>query len=261
MASVNSRIADELKRQGVRAVFTLMSEDTAKLIVEIDRLGIPIYSTRHDSTGVGMADGYARTSGEGGVAIVGRGPGLTNAMNALVTARKAGTGLVVLVGDSPIGIDDPARAHAAATERVGKHIDQGMLLNAGRVPNITLRSPSTAVKEIADGFDRARRGGFIAFNMPTDVLEELVPGAASELPSPRENEEPITPSGDDISPVADLLGESWAAQRPVILAGYGAVASGAGDELRRLGELTGSLMATTLMANSFFRSDDYNIGV
>jgi len=69
--SINERIAQELKRQGVRAVFTLMSEDTAKLIVEVDRAGIPLYSTRHDSTAVGMADGYARASGEVGVAIVG----------------------------------------------------------------------------------------------------------------------------------------------------------------------------------------------
>ena len=34
--SINERIAEELKRQGVRAVFTLMSEDTARLIVEVD---------------------------------------------------------------------------------------------------------------------------------------------------------------------------------------------------------------------------------
>jgi thiamine pyrophosphate-dependent acetolactate synthase large subunit-like protein len=71
----------------------------------------------------------------------------------------------------------------------------------------------------------------------------------------------VTPPEDEISLVADLLAESWASRHPVILAGDGAVAAGALDELRRLGELTGSLMATTLMANSFFRGDDYNIGI
>jgi acetolactate synthase I/II/III large subunit len=259
--SINGRIAEELKRQNVRAVFTLMSEETAKLIVEINGCGIPLYSTRHDSTAVGMADGYARASREVGVAIVGRGPGLTNSLNALITAAKAGTGIVVLVGDTLIGFAEPARAIAARAERVGKYIDQTGLLRAANVTNITLSSPSAALSELAHCFDRARRGGVVAINMPADVLEAASPtteeGSATASPSWVS----VGPTEDEISLVADLLGESWAASRPVILAGYGAVASGALDELRRLGDLTGSLMATTLMASSFFRSDRYNIGV
>jgi thiamine pyrophosphate-dependent acetolactate synthase large subunit-like protein len=261
LATINDRIVEEFQRQGVRAVFTLMSEDTAKLIVETDRRGIAVYSTRHDSTAVGMADGYARTTDEVGVAIVGRGPGLTNAMNALVTAAKAGTGLVVLVGDTPIGIADPARAQAARAERVGKHIDQAALLHAANVTNITLRSPSTAITELAECFDRARGGGVITVNMPTDVLEAAAPPTDTALPQVSRPSDAVTPPEDEISLVADLLAESWATRHPVILAGDGAVAAGALDELRRLGELTGSLMATTLMANSFFRGDDYNIGI
>jgi acetolactate synthase-1/2/3 large subunit len=257
--SVNERIAEELKRQDVRAVFTLMSEDTARLIVEVDRIGIPLYSTRHDSTAIGMADGYARASGDVGVAIVGRGPGLTNALNALITAAKASTGLVVLIGDSPNGFEDPARAKAARAERVGKHIEQVALLRSLDIPNVTLESPSTAIAEMARCFERARAGNVVAVNMPGDVLE----AAASEVDHSSmagHSSEPVGPSDEDISLVADLLGESWAARHPLIIAGHGAVESGARDDLRRLGELTGSLMANTLLANSFFSGDPYNIG-
>ncbi len=257
--SVNERIAEELKRQGVRAVFTLMSEDTARLIVEVDRVGIPLYSTRHDSTAIGMADGYARASGDVGVAIVGRGPGLTNALNALVTATKASTGIVVLIGDSPNGFEDPARAQAARAERVGKHIDQTALLSSLEIPNTTLQSPATAIAEIALCFERARAGSVVAVNMPGDVLEAAAP-EVDRTSLTRELVEPVAPPAEDINLVADLLGESWAARRPVIIAGHGAVVSGAQDELRRLGELTGSLMANTLLANSFFNGDPYNIG-
>jgi acetolactate synthase I/II/III large subunit len=257
--SVNERIAEELKRQGVRAVFTLMSEDTARLIVEVDRVGIPLYSTRHDSTAIGMADGYARACGDVGVAIVGRGPGLTNALNALVTATKASTGIVVLIGDSPNGFEDPARAQAARAERVGKHIDQTALLSSLEIPNTTLQSPATAIAEIALCFERARAGSVVAVNMPGDVLEAAAP-EVDRTSLTRELVEPVAPPAEDINLVADLLGESWAARRPVIIAGHGAVVSGAQDELRRLGELTGSLMANTLLANSFFNGDPYNIG-
>ncbi|MGI8609064.1 MAG: thiamine pyrophosphate-binding protein [Candidatus Dormibacteria bacterium] len=260
MTTINEQIVDELGRQGVAAVFALMSEETARLIVEVDRRGIPLYSTRHDSTAVGMADGYARASGKVGVAIVGRGPGLTNALNPLVTAAKAGSGLVVLIGNSPIGVEDPARATAAAAERVGKHIDQVKLLEAVSVPSVMLRTPTTAIAELGECFDRARRGEVVAVNLPIDVLE------ASPTPAPGESdtkaaEATLAPAEDDIKLVADLLGESWATSHPVILAGHGAVAAGAGEQLRRLGQMTGALMATSLLANSFFRGDEYNVGV
>ncbi len=261
MGSVNAAIAAELKRQGVRAVFTLMSEETAKLIVEVERAGIPLYSTRHDSTAAGMADGFARASGEVGVAIVGRGPGLTNALNPIITAAKAGTGIVVFVGDTVIGVADPARAQSARAERVGKHIDQVALLAAAGVPSLTLRSPSTAVAEVAHCFERARAGATVIVNLPSDVLEAEFTSGDGAPPSSAEVPPSAPPSDEDISLVADLLGESWAARHPVILAGYGAVRSGAHDELVRLGELTGALMATSLLANSFFRSDPFNVGV
>jgi acetolactate synthase I/II/III large subunit len=257
--SINERIADELLRQGVRAVFTLMSEDTARLIVEIDRRGIPLYGTRHDSTAVGMADGYARTSGEVGVAVVGRGPGLTNALNTLVTAAKAGTGVVVLIGDSPSGVEDRERAAAARAERVGKHVEQAALLESVGVAAITLTSPATAIDEVAACFERARAGGAIAVNLPTDLLDAVGPaGSAGPVGEPRPA---VAPPAEDIALVADLLGESWAARHPLILAGYGAVLAGARDDLLNLGERTGALLASTLMANSFFRPDPWNLGV
>jgi acetolactate synthase I/II/III large subunit len=258
--STIDRISDELQRQGVEAVFTLMSEDTARLIVELDRRGVPIYSTRHDSTAVGMADGYSRASGKVGVAIIGRGPALTNSLNPLITAAKAGSGIVVLVGDTVLGIDDPARAQAARAERMGKYLDQRGILNAANVPNVTLTSAATVESELAACFARARQGVAVAVNLPIDVLESN--GAGSQVaPSHEPAPQPVAPAEEDIRLVADLLGESWAARHPVILAGYGAELAGAREQLTELGDLTGALMATTLMANSFFRGDPFDIGV
>ena len=74
MAHVYSTLAAELARSGVRATFGLVSEETAKLTVELTRRGVAYTSTRHEGTAVGMADGYSRAAGELGVAIVGRGP-------------------------------------------------------------------------------------------------------------------------------------------------------------------------------------------
>src|SRR5882762_9469547 len=103
---VYEAIADELARQRVRAVFVLMGEDTMKLLLELTRRGISTYGCRNEHAAVGMADGYARASGEVGVAILSRGPGLTQGVNALVTAAKARSPIVVLAGDSALRMRD-----------------------------------------------------------------------------------------------------------------------------------------------------------
>src|SRR5262245_54228039 len=78
-----------------------MGDDTARLAVAIEAAGITYQATRHESVAVGMADGYARVSGELGVALVSRGPGTTNALSAIATAAKAGSRVLVLTGASP----------------------------------------------------------------------------------------------------------------------------------------------------------------
>ncbi len=51
------------------------------------------------------------------------------------------------------------------------------------------------------------------------------------------------------------------AERPAIIAGRGAVLSGAGPALRRLGELTGAVLATSAVANGLFADDPFAVGI
>ena len=254
--TVHRRIAEVLHEHGTGAVFTLMSEDVAKLTVDIDELGIPLYKTRHDSTAVGMADGYARTSARVGIAMIGRGPALTNALNPLVTAAKARSGLVVLVGETPL---DPQRARAARAERMGKYIDQEGALRSVGVDNVVLRDPATVASQLTECLERAARGDVVVVGLPTDLLDASVyEEAAVTAPAAATA---VAPSAEDIALVADLLEERWATGRPLILAGAGAVVADAHRELTELGELTGALMATTLLASSYFRGNAFDIGV
>ena len=57
---------------------------------------------------------------------------------------------------------------------------------------------------------------------------------------------------------ADVLA---APRAPAIVAGRGAVLAGAGPALRRLGELTGAVLATSAMANGLFAGDPYDLGI
>jgi thiamine pyrophosphate-dependent acetolactate synthase large subunit-like protein len=97
-------------------------------------------------------------------------------------------------------------------------------------------------------------------NLQMDVLEATVQGdGESEVDLPHLEIPPIDRSA--ISLVADLLSERWAANHPLILAGRGAVRAGARRELIALADRTGSLLGTTLMANSWFSGHPFNVGV
>ena len=56
---------------------------------------------RHEQGGVHAADGYARTSGKVGVALVTSGPGATNAVTGIATAYMESIPMVVLTGQVP----------------------------------------------------------------------------------------------------------------------------------------------------------------
>jgi thiamine pyrophosphate-dependent acetolactate synthase large subunit-like protein len=94
------------------------------------------------------------------------------------------------------------------------------------------------------------------------VLEGTVTEHEAHLqPTLKTTDAPIPPKEEQITAIADLLQESWAINRPLILAGRGALDAGAAPALKRLGALTGALMATTLHANALFHGDPYNIGI
>jgi thiamine pyrophosphate-dependent acetolactate synthase large subunit-like protein len=77
-----------------------------------------------------------------------------------------------------------------------------------------------------------------------------------ELPRPLPALAPPRPASVD--ELAALLAGS---ERPAIIAGRGAVLSGAGPALRELGERTGAVLATSAVANGLFAGDPYAVGI
>ena len=251
MPTLNEAFAHQLKQEGVTAVFGLIGNDILKLAIELERQGIRYFGVRHESGAVGMADGYSRVTGELGVAMVSRGPGLTNGLSAITTAAKGRSRLMVIAGDS-----DPSMRGVVYS----KYADQASLYAGAGVNWVNLEDPSTAVADLAAVCARVRSGVPMVVNLPGEILEEEAGEAPSEVTLPAD------PFGGDPDPqiiayLASLLVESWAFRRPLILAGRGAVTSGAKVDLQRLGDACGALMGTTLMARTLFDGDEFNIGI
>src|SRR5690606_26304358 len=112
----------------------------------------------HEGSAVLMAQGWARVAGKTGLAAVTHGPGLTNAVTALVEGTKAGTPMVLIAGDTPV-ID---REHA-------QNIEQPAMVAATGAGFEPLRAPQTVAEDLSRAFYRAqveRRP--IVFNVPVE---------------------------------------------------------------------------------------------
>lgn len=244
---VREALAAQLAAAGVDTVFGLVGEGNLALATGLHREHAVRYvAARREDAAVAMADGYARASGRLGVATVTHGPGFTNTITALTEAARARTPLLLLAG--AIGAGDRANR---------QFVDQRALATAAGAQVIDVTTPTGAGADLADAMTQALTVRTpVVVNLPTDV-QEAPASAPTRTWQPPVLQHPA-PDPAELEAVADVL---LAAQRPTILAGRGAVLSGARDELTRLAAALGAVLCTSLFAKGLFTGDPYDVGV
>ena len=243
-------IANALNELSVSEIFGLMGDGNLKLLTywtsEMDK---GYHGTRHESAAIGMADGYFRATGNVGVCTVTQGPGVTNSLTALITARKAGSQILLLSGDV-----------AAAQKGWPQDIDHNAVFAAANVPVVQIKDADSPFSEIFRAYRLARStGGPVAVNMPIDV-QEMEWRAWNDEPG----EEAVQLAADSLVTDADVQRASrllLGARKPVIIAGRGAVESGCEATLLEIAQRTGALLSTTLRGKGLFDGDPYLIGI
>jgi thiamine pyrophosphate-dependent acetolactate synthase large subunit-like protein len=245
---VYEAIADSLSASGVDTVSGLVGEGNIALATRLHREhGVRYLAARREDAAVAIADGYARASGRLGVATVTHGPGLTNTVTALVEAARARTPLVLLAG--AVGLGD----------RVNRQqMDQRRLAEATGASVVDVATPTHAVADVLSAMTQAvTTSGPVVVNLFTDVLQTEV-GDLAVKPWQPPIRQRVSPDPDAVATVAQALGS---VQRPVILAGRGAVLSDARAEIERLAEKIGAVVCTSLFAKGFFAGNPYDVGV
>ncbi|MFF0466273.1 acetolactate synthase large subunit [Micromonospora zamorensis] len=214
---------------------------------------LPAYDPLYDSTvrhilvrheqGAGhAATGYAQATGKVGVCMATSGPGATNLVTPIADAYMDSVAMVAITGQvaSPlIGTDGFQEADIQGiTLPITKH--NFLVKNAEEIPRV-----------LAEAFHLASTGrpGPVLVDIPKDVLQ--APTTFSwpptlDLPGYRPT---LHPHGKQIREAARLMS---GARRPVLYVGGGVLKAGATDGLRRLAELTGIPVVTTLMALGAF---------
>src|SRR6266581_7315090 len=97
-----------LEREGVKTVFGYPGGAILPTYDALRHSPIHHVLVRHEQGATHMADGYARATGEVGVAIATSGPGATNMVTGIATAQMDSSPIVCITGQVPtkfIGYD------------------------------------------------------------------------------------------------------------------------------------------------------------
>ncbi|MFY1633413.1 acetolactate synthase large subunit [Solwaraspora sp. WMMB335] len=214
---------------------------------------LPAYDPLYDSTvrhilvrheqGAGhAATGYAQATGRVGVCMATSGPGATNLVTPIADAYMDSVPIVAITGQvarPSIGTDAFQEADIQGiTLPITKH-------------NYLVQSGEEIPRVLAEAFHLAATGrpGPVLVDIPKDVLQAPTTFAwppTLDLPGYRPT---LHPHGKQIREAARLMA---AARRPVLYVGGGVLKARATDGLRRLAELTGIPVVTTLMARGAF---------
>ena len=197
---------------------------------------------RHEQGACHAAEGYAQATGRVGVCMATSGPGATNLVTPIADAYMDSVPVVAITGQVPsasIGTDAFQEADICGiTLPITKH-------------NFLVKDPAEIPRTIQEAFHIALTGrpGPVLVDLPKDVLQAETRFSwppAMDLPGYRPV---LKPHGKQIREAARLIAE---ARRPVLYVGGGVLKAHASVELRRLAELTGIPVVTTLMARGAF---------
>ncbi|WP_019287843.1 MULTISPECIES: acetolactate synthase large subunit [Arsenicicoccus] len=197
---------------------------------------------RHEQGAGHAAQGYASATGKVGVCMATSGPGATNLVTPLLDAHMDSVPMVAItgqVGSASIGTDAFQEADIRGISMpITKH-------------NYLVTDPAKIPQALAEAFHIASTGrpGPVLVDITKDALQASTTFSwppTFELPGYH----PVTrPHHKQIREAARLMRTS---RRPIFYVGGGVIRAEAHEDLRRLVELTGIPVVTTLMARGAF---------
>ncbi|MGE4238459.1 biosynthetic-type acetolactate synthase large subunit, partial [Hydrogenophaga sp.] len=202
---------------------------------------------RHEQAAVHAADGYARATGDVGVALVTSGPGVTNAVTGIATAYMDSIPMVIITGQVPtaaIGLDAFQECDTVGITRpIVKH-------------NFLVKDARDMAMVMKKAFHIARSGrpGPVVVDIPKDVSFNKVPYAGYPESVEMRSYNPVRKGhGGQIRKALQLL---LTAKRPYIYTGGGVLLGNATSELRTLVDMLGYPVTNTLMGLGAYPATD-----
>jgi acetolactate synthase-1/2/3 large subunit len=227
-----------LARQGVHTVFGYPGGAILPAYDAMTQYAIRHVLVRHEQGATHMADGFARATGQVGVAIATSGPGATNMVTGIATAMLDSSPIVCItgqVGSKLIGTDAFQETDiTGVTLPITKH-------------NYLVTRAEDVAPTVREAFHVAASGrpGPVLIDITKDAQQSTTDfdwdAAAPQMRGYRPDHRP---AAADYERAAALIRE---AKRPVILAGRGIMLSGAMELVQQFAERTETPLAMTLL--------------
>ncbi|MBW2243772.1 MAG: thiamine pyrophosphate-binding protein [Deltaproteobacteria bacterium] len=206
-------LVEMLERAGIRQFFTLHGGHLDSIFMAAEARGFAMTDMRHEQAAVHAADGWARATGEPGVAVVTSGPGVANAVSGVVNAHVDAIPMLVIGGANPASEDE-------------------RLPLAGGYDQVALMAPVTKwahripkIERVADQVAQALRiattgrPGPVYLEIPIDVAFTQIDEEAIHWPSETAPTTQPCPTPQAVETAIEWL---HSAERPAILLGSGA---------------------------------------
>jgi len=201
-----------------------------------DRPEIKYITVRHEQVAAGMADGWARATGETGTFITHVGPGVCQAVVGMAAAYRDSVPLVLLTGNQD-------------QDKLGRdqwhEIDQLGIMRPVVKWSARIERPQDAPRIMRQAYVRARLGrpGPVHVDIPKDVSlakVEKPEAAGTTKPSPIARR--VWPDPEFVRRACETF---LNAQRPILVAGGGVRWSGGAKALTDLAEALGVPVVST----------------
>ncbi|MEO2003432.1 MAG: acetolactate synthase large subunit [Candidatus Poribacteria bacterium] len=223
-----------LEAEGVDTIFGVPGEENADVMMSLLDSSIEFVVCRHEQAAAFMADMHGRLTGRPGVCLATLGPGASNLLTGVASANMDDSPLVAIIGQ-------------ASTQRLHKESHQNMDAVAMFQPVTkwasTIREPDNINEVVHKAFKlaAAEKPGATVIELPEDIAKK------DTQDTPIQSRTGDTRAGAEqghVDLALELIGQ---AETPLILAGWGAIRTGATDALAELVGRTHTYVAQTFM--------------
>ncbi|MCK6529412.1 thiamine pyrophosphate-dependent enzyme [Myxococcota bacterium] len=239
-------VARALAREGVSHLFTLCGGHIQAIYDGCLDHGIRVVDFRHEQAAAHAAEGWARATGQVGVAAVTAGPGVTDAVTAVANARRAQVPMVLIGGQGPIGFKEMGSL---------QEMDHVELMRSITKWSTTVPETRRLAEYVSMAFRKAATGvpGPVFLEIPLDVLVGGMDEDQVEWPHGNTRTAAV-PGGDpqEVEMAAWMLRH---AERPVLLVGSQLWWSRYKEGLGELVRATGAPVYTNGMARGALAPD------
>ncbi len=230
-----------LETEGITHIFGVPGEENADFMMSLEGSPIEFVLTRHEQGAAFMAEVYGRLTGNPAACLGTLGPGATNLITGVADANMDRAPVLVITGQGETGRQHKESHQVMDVVEMYKPVTKWahQIVAPRSIPEIIRKAVRVA---------RSEKPGAVLIELPEDVAK------LDTNTEPLEPRRFRRPGPDD--KIADRVFEQIRkAERPIIIAGNGAIRRRASKQLRLFCEATGIGVLSTFMAKGCVDKD------